>query len=98
MGQRLGRGPAGTGLRGLLCFFHPLGQGPLHTSAVMGTSPGWRQEHRWEVSLFRVADEDGVWETISPGLLPAGRETKAGEEKDQGQNLASSSWPSLTQL
>lgn len=55
-------------------------RGPLHTSALVGTSPGWGQEHKWKVLLPRVADMDGVWGTSSPGPLPAGWETEAGEE------------------
>lgn len=41
-------------LRSLLSFPCPLGQGPLHTSALMGASPGWGQEPTREVSLLRV--------------------------------------------
>lgn len=53
------RGPQGSGkdsTKRLPLLSHPLGWGPLHTSALGGTSPGWGREHKWKVLLLRVAD------------------------------------------
>lgn len=79
-------------LRSLLCFPRPSGQGPLHTSALMGASPGWGQEPKRKVSLLRVQRGWSRGDRLT-WPLPTDWEAKAGEGTDGGgQRLESSPW------